>query len=105
MRNSGLYTTSDTGFAAYLVSRGFILLGAIDTGIDRKAFGFTSTDEMVLDKLAYCIEQAYYEFDNVFYTPPQDGALITDVRLNFRQYYQDLRQVKSTLSKPVRREL
>jgi hypothetical protein len=48
MRDDHLYTTSDIALAAYLLTQGFELLGAIDTGSRRKEFGITSTDPEIL---------------------------------------------------------
>jgi hypothetical protein len=100
MRHDMLYTTSDTPFAAYLVHRGFELLGAIDSGEARKEFGLTSTDPEVLYDLEKTIARARDEFDNMWLAVPH----APQIRLNFSEYAKCLKNVQRTLSDAIKKD-
>lgn len=63
MRDNHLYTTSDIALAAFLLTKGFELLGAIDTGSKRKEFGVTSTDPEILSTMEVTIHTFADEYD------------------------------------------
>lgn len=97
MRQESLYTTSDTAFAAYLVLKGFVLLGALDNGSPRIQFAFTTTDDSILSDLEFFVNQANEEFENVQYSPPSDLG----IRISFKDYYGRLRQVQHELKNAI----
>lgn len=100
MRNDTLYVTSDIALAAYLLMRGFTLLGAIDTGEKRKGFGLTHTDPEIISTMFITIQSMSDEFENMFLPLPHDK----NARVNFRVYQRKIKELHHSLDEPVRRE-
>lgn len=63
VHDDSLYVTSDIAFAAYLLVRGYELLGAIDTGTKRKEFAITSTNEDILRDLHMAVLEQAHAYD------------------------------------------
>lgn len=100
MRNDTLYTTSDIALAAYLLMRGFELLGAVDTGTRRKEFGLTHTDPEVLTNMQVIIQSMDDEFNNLFFSIPHDQSS----RVNFRIYQQKTKELHRALDEAIRKD-
>lgn len=100
MRNETLYTTSDIALAAYLLMRGFELLGAVDTGIKRKEFGLTHTEPEVLLHMEVTIKSMADEFDNMEFTIPHDPSS----KVNFRVYQQKTKELHRALDEAIRKD-
>lgn len=88
MRNDHLYTTSDITLAAYLLTKGFELLGAIDTGSKRKEFGITSTDPERLINMEVHIHGLADEYD----------------RSPEREFYKMIKELHHSLDEAIKRE-
>lgn len=100
MHNEHLYVTSDIALAAYLLIRGLTLLGAIDTGHPRKQFGITSDDPEILANMVAYIDGMIDEYENVYCVLPTD----TNVRLNFKQYYKQIKELHHALDVALRKQ-
>jgi hypothetical protein len=88
MRDNNLYTTSDIALAAYLLTKGFELLGAIDTGSRRKEFGITSTDPEVLIDMEVHLHSLADEYD----------------RSLEKQFYKMIKELHHSLDEAIKRE-
>lgn len=100
MRNDNLYITSDIALAAYLLMRGFELLGAIDSGTRRKEFGLTHTDPEILTHMELTVQSMADEFDNMFLQVPHDK----EARVNFRIYQQKTKELHHALDEAIRND-
>lgn len=88
MRDPHLYTTSDIALAAYLLTKGFELLGAIDTGSRRKEFGITSTDPHILADMNITIHTLADEYD----------------RSEAKHFYNMIRELHHALDEAIKQE-
>jgi len=95
-----LYTTTDMALAAYLMTRGYELLGAIDSGERVKEFGLTHTDPYVLKKLEADVLSKAQEYEGMFLPIPHDPGN----SVNFKVYYKNLRTIYRALDDPIRRD-
>lgn len=94
------YLTSDISFAAFLILRGYELLGAVDTGAQRKEFGLVPSEALALTGIDVDtdIQAKWDEFENMYLSIPHDP----DSQLNFRKYYQALRECHRSLDRAIR---
>jgi hypothetical protein len=98
--HDNLYLTSDIALAAYLLMRGFELLGAIDNGSPRKEFGLTHADPEILANLDQTVRRYADEYDNLYLPIPHDPV----IRVNFRVYTQKTRELHRALDEPIRKD-
>lgn len=99
MENERLYVVSDIALAAYLLMRGFELLGAIDSGKPRKDFGLTHTDPAIAADMEGYVRILADEYDNIYFPVPfKEGATV-----NFKLYNRKMRELKHALDEAVRR--
>lgn len=101
MGQQDLYLTSDLALAAYLLMRGFELLGAVDTGNHRKEFGLTHTDPRVLSDMEHHVVRLANEFENLWLPIPDEP----DFRVNFKVYMRKTKELHHALDQPVVRSL
>lgn len=101
LKNDTLYVTNDIALAAYLLMRGFELLGAVDSGLKYKEFGLTHTDPEVLRDLKVAISTMADEYENMYLPLPHDA----NARVNFKVYQQKMRELHRALDEPVRRDV
>jgi hypothetical protein len=80
-------------FAAYLLLRGYELLGAIETRCKRKEFGLTNLDPYIVDNMLSDINAKYDEFENMYLTVPHDPTK----QVNFRAYYRLTKTIHHSL--------
>lgn len=105
LRRKDLYLTTDVSFAAYLVTRGYELLGAVDEGMTNpygKAvmyFGLMPTNEEILNahhalaRVEADINAKWDEFENMVLRIPHDiehGINIKDFVSNYRNCFRVL---------------
>jgi len=98
LEHEGVYLTSDIALAAYLLMRGFELLGAIDNGSPRKEFGLTHEDPMVLAHLEQTVRRLADDYENLYHQVPHE-----DTRVNFRVYVQKTRELHRALDEAIRK--
>ena len=98
MHSQNLYITTDIALAAYLLLRGYELLGAIDTGTRRKEFGLTHTDPNVLANMYADIQSKADEFENMNLEVPHDAPK----RVNFKIYYAEMKNLHHSLDEPIK---
>lgn len=109
LKRKDLYLTSDTSFAAYLMLRGYELLGTIDegeigpNGKPRLYFGLTPVlDELLtfnLAKMEADIHGKYDEFENMWLVVPHDPLQ----KVNFQQFYRNTRACFRALDEAIRK--
>lgn len=93
IHNKTLYITSDMAFAAYLLLRGYTLLGAIETGQSRKEFGITHTDPYILDSMLADIHSKADEYENMYLPIPHDP----ENKVNFKVFYKLTKTIHHSL--------
>lgn len=106
LKRKDLYLTSDTSFAAYLMLRGYELLGSIDegevgpNGRPRMYFGLTPTDLDLptLKSVEADIHGKYDEFENMWLEIPHDKGS----KVNFRQFYLNTRSCFRALDEAIK---
>lgn len=92
LRNKNLYTTNDAALVAYLLCRGYELLGLIDTdrttpdGRPRLEFGITTTDPYIIDDMLPDIMKKADEYINSYYTLEKDITAHINIQEFFRNY-------------------
>lgn len=100
-----LYATSDISLSAYLIMRGFELLGAVDRGKigfgDRrlKEFVLTHTDPYVLDNLEVEIAKRAAEYREHFSIAPGDKEAL----LNFWEFYGHIKKLHRAMDEAIKR--
>jgi len=109
LKRKDLYLTSDSSFAAYLMLRGYELLGTVDegelgpNGKPRMFFGLTPTIEDLLNKNLASIEAdihgKYDEFENMWLVIPHDPTM----KVNFQQFYRNTRACFRALDEAIRK--
>lgn len=105
LKRKDLYLTTDVSFAAYLVTRGYELLGAIDEGLINAYgksimnFGLMPTNEEILNahqpmaRVEADINAKWDEFENMVLKIPHDpenGINIKDYVTNYRTCFRVL---------------
>jgi len=111
LKRKDLYVTSDAPFTAYLMLRGYELLGTVDegevqpNGKPRLFFGLMPTDELILSamhalaRVEADINDKYDEFENRYWISPMDA----EDKINVRQYYLNTRACFRALDEAIRR--
>jgi hypothetical protein len=98
MHGENLYITTDIALAAYLLLRGYELLGAIDTGTRRKEFGLTNTDPNILSNMYADIQSKADEFENMHLDIPHDMPK----KVSFKIYYSEMKNLHHSLDEPIK---
>lgn len=100
------YLTSDIALASYLMTRGYELIGAFDTGKKgftgrpRLDYGLTHHDKEVLKDMYADIARKADEFENLFLEVPHtDGD-----RVNFRVFWKNTKACHHALDEPIRKD-
>ena len=111
LKRKDFYLTSDASFAAYLMLRGYELLGTIDegdvgpNGRTRLYFGLTITDQALLtarlplEAVEADINGKYDEFENMWLSIPHDPMN----KVNFKQFYKNTRECFRALDGAIRK--
>jgi len=108
MESDSLYVTSDSSITAYLMLRGYELLGLIDSGEvnqynqPRYLFGLTSTDPEILRDVNTDVKSKIDEFENSSLSVPHDPTATVNVKQYFINYRTCLYSLKH--DKPLRRQ-
>lgn len=95
--NEYSYITSDIALASYLMTRGFELLGAVDSGKmgnngkARLEFGLVYPNEV--EDIDQLVRRLADEFDNLFLPIPHEE----DQRVNFRVYWRNIKNCHHAL--------
>lgn len=106
VREKYLYATSDLPFVAFLLLRGYELLGAVET--DRvsnktrrpiKKFGLTHTDPYVLADIGLDVQKKYTEYHDSYFNLVSDP----EVSLNFYNYYLRIKDCHNVLDQALKR--
>lgn len=109
LKRKDLYLTTSASFAAYLMLRGYELLGTVDEG-DKQPngkpklyFGLTPTTEALLDSRLAQVEADIHgkfdEFENMWLAIPHDNV----AQVNFKQFYFNTRACFRALDEAIRR--
>lgn len=111
LKRKDFYVTNDMSFAAYLMLRGYELLGTFDEGeINHNGkpilfYGLTPIDENLrnaqhaLARVEADIKSKYDEFENMYLQIPHDPG----EGINVRQYYLNTRTCFRALDEAIRR--
>jgi hypothetical protein len=105
LKRKDLYLTSDLYFAAYLLMRGYELLGAIDNGSQRKQFGLLTTDDKLLNAplpiaaVEADIAAKNNEYERLWLPLPDDPTGM----INFKQFYLNIKQCHRSLDEALGR--
>jgi hypothetical protein len=92
------YITSDIALAAYLITRGYELLGAVDNGSKRKEFGLTHTDPEILKDMSMDVMRKADEYDNLYFQVPHEP----NSRVNFRTFYRNIKNCHHALDEAIK---
>lgn len=109
MRRQNLYTTNDVALVAYLLLRGYELLGLIDTGKTqpngrpRLDFGLTTTDPNVFDHMMADIEVKADEYTHAYLTFTHDPS----AQINLQEFFKNYRNCLYRLhnEEPIKEEV
>lgn len=111
LKRKDFYVTSSAPFAAYLMLRGYDLLGTFDEGITgpngkpKLFFGLMPTDDELLNArqplkaVETDIQDKFDEFENVYLEIPRGDH----GKVNIRQYYLHTRTVFRSLDDAIRK--
>lgn len=111
LKRKDLYLTNDVSFAAYLMLRGYELLGTVDEG-DRNPrgkaimyFGLMPTDQLILSahhalaRVEADINDKWDEFENRYWISPHDS----EDKINVRDFVKHYRACFRSLDEAIRK--
>jgi hypothetical protein len=112
LKRKDLYLTNDVSFAAYLMLRGYELLGTVDEGLTNQNgrpimyFGLMPTNDEILSahsalsRVQADINAKYDEFENMYLAIPHDPNGTVNVKDFVRYYRQCFRALDEAIRKP-----